>query len=200
MSDHLDLWHSSTRRRRHDPLRGPLGSRVGVGLQKHEDRPAGRSHQWLPAGPQWPQRFVRRITASRLEHRSCQESRIRLLYPKEREVRRSGASPPQAGRERPARSRSAACSRRSSPRGCRARPTALSRGRPAPTPSRPGASGPSPPVRPLALRLLSHFAAGHELAVGVSPGAAGQVRPGDAPVDRVAVPEWLHRSRPGEVS
>jgi hypothetical protein len=45
----------------------PLLPRVsrGVGLHKHEDRPAGRSHQWLPAGLRWPQWDVRRISASR---------------------------------------------------------------------------------------------------------------------------------------
>ena len=50
-------------------------------FRNHEDRPAGRSHQWLPAGPRWPQRCVRRIAASRTERRSYQESRIFVSYP-----------------------------------------------------------------------------------------------------------------------
>ncbi len=49
----------------------------------HEDRPAGRSHQWLPAGLRWPQLYFRRIMASRV-HRSSQESRIRRTYPQSR--------------------------------------------------------------------------------------------------------------------
>jgi len=46
-----------------------------------EERLAGRSHQWLPARLRWPQWYVRRVSASRTERRSYQESRILLGYP-----------------------------------------------------------------------------------------------------------------------
>ena len=58
----------------------PLGS-PAIGPKKHDDRLAGRSHQWLPAGLRWPQWYARRITASRIELGSCQESRVLLSCP-----------------------------------------------------------------------------------------------------------------------
>ena len=41
---------------------------------------AGRSHQRLPAGLRWPQWYARRISASRVELCSCQESRMGMAY------------------------------------------------------------------------------------------------------------------------
>jgi len=55
-------------------------------LRNDTDRPAGRSHQWLPAGLRWPQWHARRIMASLIERRSCQESRISKGYPSRREA------------------------------------------------------------------------------------------------------------------
>jgi hypothetical protein len=48
-----------------DPFPRPL-THPRFGPRKQEDRPAGRSHQWLPAGLRWPQRYFRRISASRV--------------------------------------------------------------------------------------------------------------------------------------
>jgi hypothetical protein len=60
------------------PSPDPSGSRTA--LTKQEDRPAGRSHQWLPAGLRWPQWFIRRISASRVQHCTSQESRMGMVY------------------------------------------------------------------------------------------------------------------------
>ena len=62
------------------PLTGTQQS-AGIDSSKNdEDRPAGRSHQWLPVGLRWPQCYIRRITASRVERCSCQESRTVAVY------------------------------------------------------------------------------------------------------------------------
>ena len=50
-----------------------------AGPEKHEDRTAGRSHQWLPAGLRWPQRCIRRISASRVKRRTFRESRMGIV-------------------------------------------------------------------------------------------------------------------------
>jgi hypothetical protein len=45
------------------------------------DSVSSRSHRWLPAGPQWPEWCVRRITASRVQCCTSQESRMVMAYP-----------------------------------------------------------------------------------------------------------------------
>jgi hypothetical protein len=63
-----------------DPAPFPLAPER-VDPDKHEHRPTGRSHQWLPAGLRWPQWYVRRIAASRAQRCTCQESPLLLTLP-----------------------------------------------------------------------------------------------------------------------
>ena len=69
---------------------------------KREDRPTGRSHQWLPAGLRWPRWCVRRITASPASRCTPQESRMGVDYPTGAIVVPFGPGQPQPLPSRPA--------------------------------------------------------------------------------------------------